>query len=155
MTMIFSEFLSEMRVCECTSSEQKESLCKGLIENLPDWFQLPESNRHYIQDAGRYPALVAACDAQNVGLLVYRELEDDVLKKNVMNIHWLGVLPAYHGRGVGRALLSFLEGMAPLKTITVETLDPLAKDEHYLKTYAFYEKMGFKTYHRFAFRRRQ
>ena len=62
------------------------------------------------------------------------------------NIYWMGILKEYQSRGYGRLLIESAIQHARAhnaKTMTVETLAPDESDENYLKTYRFYERMGF------------
>lgn len=62
------------------------------------------------------------------------------------NIYWMGVLRSFQQKSIGKMLAEAAFEHAKLKganTITVETLAPFESDENYLKTYKFYESMGF------------
>jgi ribosomal protein S18 acetylase RimI-like enzyme len=61
-------------------------------------------------------------------------------------IYVMGVLPAYHRRGVGRALLESAEAYLRARGtqfLQVKTLSDKHPDEGYRKTRAFYAAMGF------------
>lgn len=130
-------------------------MCRLITKDLPDWFGLGEANEKYFEKAGLLPNIVLGDKhGGNIGLLLYEHKYDDVLKKEVIDIHWLAILPDYHGKGGGSLLIEALEKhiLNEQKTIlTVETLDPEAGDPNYLKTFAFYKKHGFETYHHFSY----
>jgi ribosomal protein S18 acetylase RimI-like enzyme len=85
---------------------------------------------------------------------VYKELPASAQLQATIDIHWLGILPEFHRRGIGTRLIGTLIQIAKgsgLTLLTVETLDPSVADPNYLKTYAFYEKLGFQVSRRFKF----
>ena len=61
----------------------------------------------------------------------------------LVNVHDLGVLPAYRGRGVGRGLLAAVETRARELGCCKLTLEVLDKNDRALRTYA---SAGFKRY---------
>jgi len=65
---------------------------------------------------------------------------------NNANIYWMAVKRNFHRQGVGKQLIEaachFAETQGA-KTITVETLSPSESEENYLKTYLFYQSVGF------------
>ena len=66
---------------------------------------------------------------------------------NNANIYWMAVKKSHHGKNIGRKLLQKAENYClehGCSSMTVETLSPKQEDSHYLKTYSFYEKTGFK-----------
>ena len=59
----------------------------------------------------------------------------------------MGILPEYHHKGIGRALIASCEAYCADKGnefLTVKTLDESREDEGYEKTRLFYLSMGFK-----------
>lgn len=116
-----------------------------ILRSLPQWFGIEEATQRYIQSADTHPTLLALETAPArlpVGFLTLWHHSADAAEVYVM-----GVLPAYHRRGVGRALLGAAEdhlrgqGIAFLQ---VKTLSPRHPDPGYQKTRAFYHAMGFR-----------
>ncbi len=143
-----------LKIYKLESAEQRRSACVNITKQLPEWFAQENSNIQYAKDAEKFPAIVAEFNDQAVALLVYKEILDDVLNEQVVDMHWLGMLPEHHRQGIGKQLVSFLEDLVKEKqinTMTVETLDPEMKDKEYLQSYAFYESLGFETYHHFKY----
>ena len=140
-----------MPVFEITDASERERACRDLIKALPDWFGIRRVNRQYIKEAGDYAALgyrENACD-EIQAMLVYKKMSDEVLGKDALNIHWMGVHPELHRKGIGAHLISRVLEKASdegISHVTVETLNPKAGDEFYLKTYAFYKSFGFTPY---------
>ncbi len=133
--------------------DQREQLCCTIIAALPEWFGIEEYNVKYAKEAALMEGLVATMDGDPVGLLVHQTVDDPHLGQSVLNIHWLGALPAHHRGGVGSALMAAvldLAGARGVDTVTVESLDPAAEYEPYLRTFSFYKKHGFEVYRRFC-----
>jgi GNAT superfamily N-acetyltransferase len=117
-------------------------LLEGLTARLPQWFAQPESNRHYAEQAEKLEAWIARVDGQAAGPLLLKRHSAASAE-----IHWLGVDPAHHRRGIGRTLVAALERrLRDEKTrfLFVTTLHPDVDYEPYQRTRAFYERMGFE-----------
>ncbi len=131
---------------------KRKFLCQTIIAALPEWFGIEEYNVRYAKDAAIMEGLVATVDGDPVGLLVHKTEIDPHLELSVLNIHWLGVQPTLHRKGAGSALMAAVFDLAHargLDTVTVESLDPAAEYEFYLRTFSFYEKHGFSVYRHF------
>ena len=136
-----------------TDSIEKSETCEKIIRRLPQWFGVKDANRKYIQEASELSALAVKQGNENVALLLYKQLHDSSLGQIVMDIHWLGVLPELHGKGLGKNLVKTLNDIAKsggVACLTVDTLDPAIEDEDYLKTFGFYKGIGFSVFHRFS-----
>jgi len=65
----------------------------------------------------------------------------------------MGILPAFHHNGIGRALIEKAEEHAKNRNIEylqVKTLGPSNADASYAKTRAFYAAMGFRPLEEFS-----
>ena len=117
------------------------AICRTILDQLPDWFGIPESNADYARLADEGPAWLAIDDGEVVGvMLLTRRFESAV------EIHLLAVVPARHRSGVGRALITAAEAWARgrgARFLTVKTRGPSLPYEPYERTRAFYEAMGF------------
>ncbi len=142
-------------IASVAHSTDRSEACARITAALPDWFGLEEYNRRYIEDAARYDALAARTDdGIIIGLLVHKARPASKALADAIDIHWLGVLPEFHRLGIGTDLISGLSQLCTAKGIallTVETLDPSVGDPNYLKTFAFYEKLGFRILEHFNF----
>ena len=131
-----------MTSIEPISPQEAEGLCRTLTAALPEYFGLPECNEVYAQGVRSRKNLAAKIDGRMVGLLSL-EFPDP----QSGSIDWMAVAPDCQGQGVGQKLVeaaSTLALEAGATTLTVETLSPQEADPHYLKTYHFYERVGFE-----------
>jgi GNAT superfamily N-acetyltransferase len=126
---------------EVITPEIAEEICRKVTADLPEYFGLAEVNAHYATGVCSRLNLAAKENEQFVGLLCI----DFPYPKNA-NIYWMGILRRYHRVGIGKALLREAVTQAKnlgAQTISVETLAPAVADANYLKTYQFYQAMGF------------
>ena len=115
--------------------------CKRILQSLPEWFGIEESNRGYVRDLETLPSYVAIVDGEVAGFLS--------LKRHfpaASEIHVIAVAPSMHRHGIGRALVEEAEAAlraAGVPLLQVKTLGPSNPDEGYRKTREFYEALGF------------
>jgi ribosomal protein S18 acetylase RimI-like enzyme len=115
-----------------------------ILRALPQWFGIEEATQHYIEAASDHPTILArdtACGDLPIGFLTLRQHSPAAAEVYVM-----GVLPTYHRRGVGRALLSAAEAYlcaTGVRFLQVKTLSDKHPDAGYRQTRAFYAAMGF------------
>jgi GNAT superfamily N-acetyltransferase len=130
-----------------------------ILRALPGWFGIESALVEYAQAADELPSLVAvlpgpSCEREErpgsqqvrpdrvVGFVTLKETSEDALE-----LHVMGVVPAWHRRGTGRALVeraatyARAEGYALLH---VKTLAPSHPDQGYAATRAFYAAAGFR-----------
>ena len=126
-------------ITEITSG--KRAVCADILKSLPHWFGIPESNAAYERDVETLPMFAAIKDNVPIGFLA--------LKKHTphaVEIHVMGVRPEHHRHGIGAALIKRAEEFtldSGARVLTVKTRSSSRPDPGYLKTLAFYEKMGF------------
>jgi GNAT superfamily N-acetyltransferase len=119
----------------------KASLCAQIIAELPMWFGRPESNAHYIRNIVDRDAFAGTIDGHSLGLIAL-----EVHFAVTCNIWWLGVRPAAHRRGLGRALIERAAEHARARgcrRLAVETMSPRAASPEYDLTRRFYAAVGF------------
>jgi ribosomal protein S18 acetylase RimI-like enzyme len=120
----------------------KSALTEPILRALPDWFGIEEATLHYIEYTEANPTLIAYDDAEAVGFLALMQHSSYAAE-----IYVMAVLPAYHRRGVGRALVAAAEadlrarGVEYLQVKTLADADP---DAGYARTRAFYRALGFR-----------
>ena len=120
----------------------KRRLQEALTARLPQWFGQDEPNRHYAAQAELLEGWVARADGQPAGLLLLKRHSAEQAE-----IYWLGVDPAHHRRGIGRALVAAVEGRLRAdrtKILLVTTLHADVDYEPYQRTRRFYEALGFE-----------
>jgi ribosomal protein S18 acetylase RimI-like enzyme len=84
--------------------------------------------------------LLAYVDEKAVGLATCFLGFSTFAARSLLNVHDLAVLPAYRGRGIGRALLHAVEGAARARGCVKLTLEVL---EHNRRARQLYEAAGF------------
>ncbi len=122
-------------------ANKAESLCRKITADLPEYFGLPECNEHYAKGVRERVNFGLSISDNYVGLLCL-----DFPYSNNANIYWMGILKDHQTKGYGCQLIHDVCDYAKQQgssTMTVETLSPNESDENYLKTYHFYQKMGF------------
>jgi GNAT superfamily N-acetyltransferase len=108
---------------------------------LPRWFGLEGPLRDYADAARRLPTLVAREGPACVGFLTLAQRTPEAAE-----ILAMGVLPDRHRRGIGRRLVEAAAeraAAAGARLLQVKTLGPSHRSEHYARTRAFYEALGF------------
>lgn len=146
-------------------SEVKKQIAGEILQQLPDWFGLPESTKQYIDRSGGMPFWAWCEGGENEpgaaggclkslgrdgiksvgnsavsGFLSLKETSPDTAEIFVM-----GVLPGQHRRGIGRELYFAFERYAKEKGysfVQVKTVQS-GRYEEYDRTNAFYRAMGF------------
>lgn len=123
------------------SPDQRAAIARQVLEALPDWFGIPESREAYIRDSRAQPFWADLEDGAVRGFLALKETSPYTAELAVM-----GVLPAYHRQGIGRALFSAFhqyareKGYAFLQVKTVQE----GRYASYDQTNAFYRSLGFR-----------
>ena len=121
--------------------EQRAVIARQVLENLPDWFGIPESREAYISGSRTQPFWADIEDGAARGFLALKETSPHTAELAVM-----GVLPQYHRQGVGKALFEAFrqyaraEGYAFLQVKTVREGCYASYDG----TNAFYKSLGFR-----------
>lgn len=126
---------------EKISQDIAEGLCRKITVDLPEYFGLPDANDHYAVGVRSCTNFAAKLDKDYLGLISI-----DFPYPTNCNIYWMGVLRDFQGQSIGHQLIEEACKLAKgsgARTMTVETLAPLEADENYLKTYNFYQSVGF------------
>jgi GNAT superfamily N-acetyltransferase len=124
-----------------------------ILRALPDWFGIESALQDYVRAADELETFVVivsrpACGGreyrpdQALGFVTVRETSPDALE-----LHVMGVLPAWHRRGAGRALTERVAAYARgegYSLLHVKTLAPSHPDPGYAATRAFYQTVGFR-----------
>ncbi len=124
-----------------------------ILRALPGWFGIEAALQDYVRAADELETFVVvvarpACGGrefrpdQVLGFVTLRETSEDALE-----IHVMGVLPSWHRRGAGRALVERSASYARAEgysLLHVKTLAPSDPDPGYTATRAFYAAAGFR-----------
>jgi len=122
--------------------DRAEMLCRKITANLPEYFGISSANEQYFKGVRYCRNLAAKINNQYVGLLSL-----NFPHENISNIYWMAVFKNHQAKGIGRQLIAEacrLAKMQNANSMTVETLAPEEADENYLKSYHFYQSLGFK-----------
>jgi GNAT superfamily N-acetyltransferase len=123
------------------NQDQAESLCRNITADLPEYFGIPSANEQYFAGVRTCKNLAAKINNYYVGLLSL-----NFPYPNNSNIYWMAVLRDHQSVGVGSRLVQAacqFAKRANATSMTVETLSPDESDDNYLKTYQFYQSLGF------------
>jgi coenzyme F420-0:L-glutamate ligase / coenzyme F420-1:gamma-L-glutamate ligase len=125
-------------VVELESPAERSRLAAAVLRALPDWFGIEEATRAYVDDVA---GLTTFADESRAGFLSLRRHGT-----RTAEIHVMGVLPDRHREGIGRALVRAAEAWCAengVELLQAKTLAPSHPSEHYARTRAFYEALGF------------
>lgn len=119
---------------------------KRLVQMLhPKWFD-KEALTNIPKDIRLQTSLIACQEEKAIGFISF------YAQDGRGKLGWVGVDPAYHRQGIGKALLQATEkdlkksGIKNLEVKTVVEQDP--KDGSYDETMKFYRHCGFKIKHK-------
>ncbi len=126
---------------EYLEPEIKSEICKSILEDLPFWFGIPESNAEYCENVRKYRFIAVLHDNCNIGFVSIK-----MNSEKVHELYVLGLLKNQHRNGIGSKLLRFIEDdllKNGVEYLEVKTLDESRESEEYKKTRLFYLKNGF------------
>lgn len=130
-----------IRVEPISDPAAKSALCARIIAELPMWFGRPEANAAYVRNIADRDVFAANFNAR-IGGLIALEYHFAL----TCNVWWLGVSPAAHRRGLGRALIGRAAEHAcarGCRRLAVETMSSRAHGPEYDLTRRFYDAVGF------------
>lgn len=126
---------------EISDIKEKEKIAREILEDLTEWFGLPESTEEYITDSQDKPFLACFLRQEPIGFIVLNETSPDCAEIFVM-----GIKKKFHRQGLGEKLNDRFENLAKklgysyLQVKTVET----GCFKEYDRTNSFYQAMGYK-----------
>ncbi len=132
-----------MEIRQITDDGEKQNITRLILEALPDWFGIPEAREEYIGESEHKIFFCAFESERPVGFLYLKETGSATVELYVM-----GVLKAFHRRGIGRALFSSAKEAAVeqgYSFIQVKTVQ-MGRYEEYDRTNKFYLSLGFKEF---------
>jgi ribosomal protein S18 acetylase RimI-like enzyme len=117
-------------------------VCQAILDALPHWFGIPASVAEYVAVADRSPSVIASAEGRDIGITTLVRHSPYAAEVFVM-----GVLPEYHRKGVGWAMLRAVEASlasSGVEFLQVKTLSPSKDDIGYEETRSFYLAYGFR-----------
>lgn len=122
-----------------TDSIIKKIVIKDILNDLPEWFGMPEAIQEYIDFGMNYPLYVASKNGKVVGFV---SLKETSLK--TLEIYCMGVKKEYHHQGIGRILIEEIK-KAYSKKYDYLQVKTVANGHYpqYDDTIRFYESVGF------------
>lgn len=126
---------------EIKDNNEKQSICRDVLKDLPKWFGIEESTQHYIDSVVDFPFIAYYLKDEPVGFYSLREEN-----KHTLDMYVVGVKKKYHNEGIGTKLQEYAFEYArnnDYKQCIVLTLSSKHKDPCYALTRKFYYKMGF------------
>jgi ribosomal protein S18 acetylase RimI-like enzyme len=117
-------------------------ICREILNELPDWFGIPESVEEYASFAEHADMLGAVSDGLVAGFITLRSTSDAAAEIYVMAIR-----PLFHRMGLGTALVNAASEKARAsdhRYLTVKTVAPSRPNAAYEATRAFYLAAGFE-----------
>lgn len=126
-----------------TDAEEKRIIARAILEALPEWFGIPDAREDYIREAADEIMIVSTENNVTNGFLCLKETGKDTVELAVM-----GVLKAYHRKGIGTALFEAAKGIVleqGYSFLQVKTVQP-GRYEEYDRTNLFYLSLGFKEF---------
>ena len=130
-----------MIIREIIDKEEKESISKEVLYDLPEGFGMPESTQEYVDDAKEKPFLACFVEDKLAGYVVLNATSEDCA-----DIFVMGVKKEFHRKGIGQKLNEAYEQLARSLGYTysqVKTVK-MGQYEQYDRTNLFYKAMGYK-----------
>ena len=132
-----------MKIKEISEAIEKQRIARLILEELSDWFEIPEAREDYIQESSNHPFYAAYNEDEPIGFIYLKETGKDTVELCVM-----GVLRKYHRKGVGKKLFEKAKETATLKGysfLQVKTVQ-MGRYDDYDNTNRFYLALGFKEF---------
>ena len=132
-----------MHIIQIANDEDKKRITRNILEELPEWFGIPEAREEYIRDSAGKVFFCAMENEKDLGFLYLKETGKDTVELAVM-----GVLKTHHRKGIGRDMFDEAKRIAAEHSysfIQVKTVQ-MGKYPEYDETNRFYLSLGFKDF---------
>ena len=132
-----------MHIIQIANDEDKKSITRNILEELSEWFGIPEAREEYIRDSAGKVFFCAMENEKDLGFLYLKETGKDTVELAVM-----GVLKEYHRNGIGKELFNRAKKAAKemgYSFIQVKTVQ-MGKYKSYDDSNRFYISIGFKEF---------
>lgn len=132
-----------MKIIQIDNDTDKRRITRNILEELPEWFGIPEAREEYIRDSEGKAFFCAVEDEKELGFLYLKETGKDTVELAAM-----GVLKEYHRKGIGKDLFIRAKKAARkmgYSFMQVKTVQ-MGKYASYDDTNRFYISIGFKEF---------
>ena len=133
--------MKELIIKEIVDIDEKEKISREILNDLPEWFGMPESTEEYITDSQDKPFIACFMDNEAVGFVVLNSTSVDCA-----DIFVMGVKKKYHRMGIGTKLNDAYEKLAKKLGYTYTQVKTV-QSGHYKEydiTNNFYKSVGYK-----------
>ena len=133
--------MKEFIIKEIFDTILKESISRDILNDLPEWFGMPESTEEYIRDSKDKPFIACFLDNDAVGFVVLNSTSRDCA-----DIFVMGIKKNYHRMGIGTKLNDAYEELAKKLGYTYTQVKTV-QSGHYKEydiTNNFYKSVGYK-----------
>ena len=133
--------MKELIIKEIVDIDEKEKISREILNDLPEWFGMPESTEEYITDSQDKPFIACFMDNEAVGFVVLNSTSVDCA-----DIFVMGIKKEYHRMGIGTKLNDAYEKLAKKLGYTYTQVKTV-QSGHYKEydiTNNFYKSVGYK-----------
>ena len=133
--------MKELIIKEIVDIKEKEKISREILNDLPEWFGMPESTEEYITDSQDKPFIACFMDNEAVGFVVLNSTSVDCA-----DIFVMGIKKNYHRMGIGTKLNDAYEKLAKQLGYTYTQVKTV-QSGHYKEydiTNNFYKSVGYK-----------
>ena len=133
--------MKEFIIKEIFDTNLKESISRDILNDLPEWFGMPESTEEYIRDSKDKPFIACFMDNDAVGFVALNSTSNDCA-----DIFVMGIKKNYHRMGIGTKLNYAYEELAKKLGYTYTQVKTV-QSGHYKEydiTNNFYKSVGYK-----------
>lgn len=122
-----------------TNDEEKSRCAQEILQDLPEWFGLPEATAEYIEKSKTLPFWSVKEQGENIGFITLSPTSKDTIE-----IYCMGIKKSAQRQKLGTKLFEEAENYAKkhYKYLQVKTVDEGHYPE-YDRTIQFYESLGF------------
>lgn len=133
--------MQELVIKEIVDIKEKEKISREILNDLPEWFGMPESTEEYITGSQDKPFIACFMDNEAVGFVVLNSTSEDCA-----DIFVMGIKKNYHRMGIGTKLNDAYEKLAKKLGYTYTQVKTV-QTGHYKEydiTNNFYKSVGYK-----------
>jgi GrpB-like predicted nucleotidyltransferase (UPF0157 family)/ribosomal protein S18 acetylase RimI-like enzyme/catechol 2,3-dioxygenase-like lactoylglutathione lyase family enzyme len=137
-----------LKFIEVKEPEKRGQICERILRTLPEWFGIESAIIDYIQNAKEMETIAVFAGEEACGFICLNTPDNSTAE-----VHVMGLLPHFHGKGVGSQLLKeaekrlFSQGYRFLQVKTLSSSRPCSE---YELTRKFYRKSGFYVVEEFS-----